>query len=263
MVDIQSPLATKIRKQIVQGLSDFKMIQEGDQIMVCCSGGKDSTILLLLLQEISRRSPIAFTVEGVMLDQKQPGFDDADFRSFIQDQGLKLTVIQRDTYSIVKEKITDGTYCSLCSRLRRAILYDHASEHGFTKLALGHHRDDAKQTLLMNLFYTGKLASKPAKLRSDDGRNILLRPMIYVAEKELLELHQEWKFPVIPCNLCGSQTGMKRQMVKSLIKDLEKRIPEIQSSMIKAQSNTKASQLLDQNIWDFSKFAPEKSDHMF
>jgi tRNA 2-thiocytidine biosynthesis protein TtcA len=257
MPDFELPLAIKIRKQIVTALADFDMLHAGDKLMVCCSGGKDSTILLALLTEIQRRAPFQFELEAVMLDQKQPGFDASAFKVWVQELGVKLTVLERDTYSIVKEKVTDGVYCSLCSRLRRAILYDYAADQGFTKMALGHHRDDVNQTLLMNLFYTGKLSSMPAKLKSDDGRNILLRPLIYVAEADLTQLQATWAFPVIPCNLCGSQTGMKRQMIKSLLNDLGKKIPEIQNSMLGAQSNVKPSQLLDPKLWNFKELAAD------
>lgn len=250
-MNLDHPLAVKIRKNIVEGIATYNMIEEGDRVMVCCSGGKDSSILLVLLNEIRRRAPYNYELEAVMLDQGQPGFQPQAFKDWVESQGIKLTIIQRDTYSIVKSKIQDGVYCSLCSRLRRAILYDHAVEKGFTKIALGHHRDDLNQTLLLNLFYTGKLGAMPPKLKSDDGRNILIRPMSFVAEKDLIALQKEWSFPVIPCNLCGSQEGMKRQMIKKLLSDLETRIPNIHTSMLTAQGNIRISQLSDKNVWDF------------
>jgi len=260
-VDFTHPLAVKIRKQMVEALAEYQMIQEGDRIMVCCSGGKDSSILLALLKEVQRRSPYTFDVEAVMLDQGHPGFDPKPFAAWVESLGVKLTVVQRDTYAIVKEKVTSGVYCSMCSRLRRGILYDHAHEHGFTKMALGHHRDDLSETLLMNLFYTGKLAAMPPKLKSDDGRNILLRPLSFVPEADLKELAKAWAFPIIPCNLCGSQDGMKRQKVKKLLSDLEKDIPFIGNSMLKAMSNIRQSQLMDHQLWDFVNLkADEKSD---
>lgn len=252
LINFENPLAIKIRKLIVAAISDFNLIENGDRIMVCCSGGKDSSLLLALLSEIRRRAPYDYEFEAVMLDQKQPGFDAAKFMSWVQDDlKLKLTVIERDTYSIVKEKISDGVYCSLCSRLRRAILYDHAVDQSFTKMALGHHRDDANQTLLLNLFYTGKISAMPPKLKSDDGRNILIRPMMYVAEEDLLELSQNWNIPIIPCNLCGSQSGLKRQLMKQWLKDMNQKIPGIQTSMLTAQTNIRSSQLADQKLWDF------------
>jgi tRNA 2-thiocytidine biosynthesis protein TtcA len=255
--DLQNPLAVSLRKQIVQAMADFKMIEEGDKVMVCVSGGKDSSILLALLNEIQKRAPYNFTIEAVMLDQKQPGFSADNYRAWVAGLGIKLTILERDTYSVVKEKITDGVYCSLCSRLRRGILYDHAYHHGFTKLALGHHREDLSETLLLNMFYTGKISSMPPKLRSDDGRNILIRPLAYVAESDLIELAKIWAFPIVPCNLCGSQAGMKRQKIKQLLRDLEKDIPYIGNSMLKAMSNVHRSQLLDKSLWNFDEFTAE------
>lgn len=256
-LNFESPLALKIRKQITQALSDFNMLQEGDKVMVCVSGGKDSTILTLLLNQIRLRAPFNFTLEAVILDQKQPGFDDTQFRAFFADQEIKLTVLERDTYSIVTEKVTDGVYCSLCSKLRRAILYDYAYDHGFTKMALGHHRHDLIETTMLNIFYTGQLASMPPKLKSDDGRNIVLRPMAYVSEEDLIQLAQEWGFPVIPCNLCGSQEGLKRKRMKKLINDLKKEIPYVEMSFIKALSNVKPRHLLDQELHNFKDLERE------
>lgn len=258
-VDFENPLAVKIRKQIVQALNDFNMIEDGDKIMVCVSGGKDSSVLLALLTEIQRRSERKFQLEAAILDQKQPGFDAAKFKTWVESLGVKLHVIEKDTYSIVKEKVQGGTYCSLCSRLRRAILYDYAHDNGFTKLALGHHRDDVVHTALLNLFYVGTTASMPPKLKSDDERNILVRPLCYVSEREIEELAAAWAFPVIPCNLCGSQDGLKRQRVKKLVRDLEKEIPNIYASIQTAMSNVKPSQMMDQNLWDFKNLKVEPS----
>ena len=260
-VDFTHPLAVKIRKQMVEAMAEYQMIQDGDRIMVCCSGGKDSSILLALLSEVQRRAPYQFEIEGVMLDQGHPGFDPKPFAAWVESIGVKLTILSRDTHSIVKEKVTSGVFCSLCSRLRRGILYDHAFEKGFTKMALGHHRDDLQETLLMNLFYTGRIAAMPPKLKSDDGRNILLRPLSFVAEKDLRELASVWNFPIIPCNLCGSQEGMKRQKIKKLLSDLEKDIPMIGNSMLKAMSNVRESQMLDHQLWDFENLkADPKAD---
>lgn len=251
-VNFESPLAVKVRKQIVQALNDFNMIEDGDKLMVCVSGGKDSSVLLALLTEIQKRSERRFTLEAAILDQKQPGFDATKFQNWIESLGVRLHVLERDTYSIVKEKIPEGgTYCSLCSRLRRAILYDFAFDRGFTKMALGHHRDDVVHTALMNLFYGGTTATMPPKLKSDDGRNILIRPLTYVSERDIENLASEWAFPIIPCNLCGSQDGLKRVRVKKLVRDLEKEIPDIYSSIQTALSNVKPSQMMDQELWDF------------
>lgn len=257
--DFNHPLAVKLRKQIVQALNDFNMIEDGDKIMVCVSGGKDSSILLALLTEIQKRSERKFVLEAAILDQKQPGFDATRFKEWIENLGVRLHVLERDTYSIVKEKIQGATYCSLCSRLRRAILYDFAYDNKFTKMALGHHRDDIVHTALLNQFYIGTTAAMPAKLRSDDGRNILVRPLCYVSERDIEELGAAWEIPIIPCNLCGSQDGLKRQRIKKLVRDLEKEIPNIYASIQTALSNIKPSQLMDQELWDFKGLKPEPS----
>lgn len=251
VLDFNHPLAIKIRKQIVQALNDFNMIEDGDKLMVCVSGGKDSSVLLALLTEVQRRSERRFTVEAAILDQKQPGFAPDDFKRWVASIGVKLHVIEKDTYKIVKEKTKGSTYCSLCSRLRRAILYDYAFDNGFTKLALGHHRDDTVHTALLNMFYVGTMSAMPAKLLSDDERNILLRPMIYVSERDIEELAEVWGFPIIPCNLCGSQDGLKRQKIKHLVRDLEKDIPSIYASIQTSLGNIKPSHMLDNEIFDF------------
>lgn len=250
-VNFELPVAVKIRKQIVQALNDFNMIEDGDKVMVCVSGGKDSSVLLALLTEIQRRSERKFQIEAAILDQKQPGFDVSNFKVWVESLGVPFHIVEKDTYSIVKEKVQGGTFCSLCSRLRRGILYDYAHANGFTKLALGHHRDDVVHTALLNMFYVGTTAAMPPKLKSDDERNILLRPLCYVSERDIEELAAEWAFPVIPCNLCGSQDGLKRQRIKKLVRDLEKEIPNIYASIQTSMTNIKPSQMMDQNLWDF------------
>ena len=194
---------------------------------------------------------IKFTLEPVILDQKQPGFDVSSYQDWLCDEGFKLQIMQRDTYSIVTEKVKNGVYCSLCSKLRRAILNDFAFANGFSKMALGHHRDDVIETTLLNLFYIGQLSTMPPKLKSDDGRNVVIRPMVYVAEKDLIALAEIWGFPVIPCNLCGSQEGMKRKRMKKLVKDLENEIPNLGASFSNALQNTKPSHLMDQKLFNF------------
>ena len=184
-VDFELPIAVKIRKQIVNALNDFNMIEDGDKVMVCVSGGKDSSVLLALLTEIQRRSERRFQIEAAILDQKQPGFDATHFKTWIESLGVKLHIIEKDTYSIVKEKSRGATFCSLCSRLRRGILYEYAHNLGFTKMALGHHRDDVVHTALLNMFYVGTTSAMPPKLLSDDGRNILVRPLTYVSERDI------------------------------------------------------------------------------
>ena len=258
-IDLNSETVIKVRKQIVKAIAEFDLIEEGDKVMVCVSGGKDSSILLTLLNEIQRRAPYNYTIEAALLDQKQPGFDAAEFQKWVENEiGVKLHILQRDTYSIVKEKITDGVYCSLCSRLRRAILYDFAVENKFTKLALGHHREDFNETLLLNLFYTGKISAMPPKLLSDDKRNIVIRPMMYVSESDLISIRDQWSIPTIPCNLCGSQDNLNRKKIKRLIADLESSIPNIKQSLLTAQSNVKLSQLSDESHWDFAQLTTYK-----
>lgn len=250
-VNREHPLAVKIRKQITQCLSDFNMLANNDKVMICVSGGKDSSILTILLDEISRRAEIDFSIHAVMLDQKQPGFNVDQYKEWLAFEKIPFTLIEKDTYSVVKEKTQGGVYCSLCSKMRRAILYDHAHAQGFTKMALGHHRNDIMETALLNMFYTGQLSTMPAKLKSDDGRNIVVRPMSYVSENDLIQLTQEWGFPIMPCNLCGSQDGMKRQKMKSLISELEKDIPGIGPSFLNSLKNVKPSHLLDESLYDF------------
>lgn len=250
-VDFEHPLAIKIRKQIVQALNDFNMFEDGDKVMVCVSGGKDSSVLLALLTEIQRRAEIKFQVEAAILDQKQPGFKVDEFKAWVESLGVKFHLIEKDTYSIVKEKVQGGTFCSLCSRLRRAILYDFAHDNGFTKLALGHHRDDLVHTALLNILYVGTTATMPPKLKSDDERNILVRPLCYVSERDIEDLATAWAFPILPCNLCGSQDGLKRQRVKKLVRDLEKEIPNVYSSIQTALGNVKPSHMMDAELWDF------------
>jgi tRNA 2-thiocytidine biosynthesis protein TtcA len=252
-VDRNHVLAIKIRKQITQALAEFNMLSDGDKLMLCVSGGKDSSILSILLEEIRKRAEIKFTFEAVLLDQKQPGFDAEIYKEWLANEGINLNVIQKDTYSIVTDKIKNGVYCSLCSKLRRAILYDYAFENKFTKMALGHHRDDVIETTLLNLFYTGQLSTMPPKLRSDDERNTIVRPMVFVAEKDLIELAQVWNFPVIPCNLCGSQEGMKRKRMKKLVRDLEAEIPNLAGSFTNALQNAKPSHLMDHKLFNFKE----------
>lgn len=248
-------LSEKIRKKTVHAINDYHMIEENDRIMVAVSGGKDSSILLLTLKDIQVRAKINFTIQPVILDQKQPGFDITAFARWVESIGFDLQVINEDTYSIVKEKVGEGkSYCGLCSRLRRGILYNYAREFGFSKIALGHHRDDLNETLLLNLFFNGRMASMPPKLKSDDKRNVIIRPLAYVAEDMLRAYADQLDFPIIPCNLCGSQEKLQRAKIKALLKKIETEHPRAGSSILSAQQNVKPSQLLDRELWSFSSF---------
>lgn len=202
--------------------------------------------MLALLEEIRKKAPFEFSLEALILDQKQPGFQCDSFVHWVRSLDIRITVLEEDTYSIVTDKVpADKTFCSLCSRLRRGILYSYAQKNGYTKIALGHHRDDLIETLFLNLFYSGRLATMPPRLMADDGKNIVIRPMAYVKESELIDLARQWRFPVIPCNLCGSQEGLKRQKIKLMVDDLRKENPNLDGSLLKAMSNVQPNHLLD------------------
>ena len=226
-------------------IADFELIEAGDRVMVAISGGKDSYTLLQLLERARQRAPIPFEIIAVHLDQGQPGYDGAALQAWLRDQGYSHHILREDTYQLVTKRIPEGkTYCSMCSRLRRGILYNAAERLGCTKIALGHHRDDAIETLMLNMMFNGALSAMPAKLQSDDGRNIVIRPLLYSSEREIAAYAATQDFPIIPCNLCGSQENLWRQEVKQLLSDIEERVPEVRQSMLAALKNVHASHLL-------------------
>lgn len=258
MTYVPSMTEKKLLHYTGKAIADFNMIQRGDRVMVCLSGGKDSFTLLTLLHRLRRRSNNKFEVFAFTLDQAQPGWDDQALRSWLEARQMDYEILKRDTYSIVKDKIPEGnTYCSLCSRLRRGIIYRYAEEHGFNKIALGHHRDDLIRTLLMSIFYNGEVRSMPPKLLSDNKKHILIRPLCYVQERDIITYANEQNYPIIPCTLCGSQENLARKRIGRLIDQLAEENPKIPSNILHALQQVKPSQLMDQNLWNFRSLEKE------
>ena len=246
-------LAKRIRRQVGEAIADYAMIEAGDKVMVCLSGGKDSHGLLDILIGLKTKSPVPFDVIAVNLDQKQPGFPEHVLPEYLKSRGVDFHIVEQDTYSVVKRVIPEGqTMCSLCSRLRRGVLYRVASELGATKIALGHHRDDILATFFLNLFNGGQLKAMPAKLASDDGRHVVIRPLAYVAEADLAAYAEAKRFPIIPCTLCGSQDNLQRKQIGEMLREWERRHPGRIESIMRAMSEVRPSHLLDRKLFDFT-----------
>ena len=247
-------LHKRLRRLVGTAIADFKMIEDGDRVMVCLSGGKDSYALLDILRNLQAHAQTRFDLVAVNLDQKQPGFPEEVLPRYLSAIDVPFRIVEQDTYSVVKRVIAEGkTTCSLCSRLRRGVLYRVAGELGATKIALGHHRDDILETLFLNLFYGGKLKTMPPKLVSDDGRNIVIRPLAYCKEKDLAEYAEIENFPIIPCNLCGSQKNMQRQAVKEMLQQWDKKFPGRLETMFTALQNIQPSHLADPRLYNFAE----------
>ena len=254
-------LQKRLRKQVSWAIRDFNMIEDGDVVMVCVSGGKDSYTLLDILLQLKRAAPIQFDIVAVNLDQKQPGYPEDILPAYLNEQGIAHYILEKDTYSIVKSVVPEGkTYCSACSRLRRGSLYGFAKQIGATKIALGHHRDDMLATFFLNLFHGGALKSMPPKLLSDDKQNMLIRPLAYVEEKDIIEYARLKQFPIIPCNLCGSQTNLQRAIINDMLREWDNAHPQRLASIFKAMQNVAPSQLADRELFDFERLTLERDD---
>jgi len=246
-------LQKRLRRHVGQAISDYKMIEDGDKVMVCLSGGKDSYAMLDILMNLQKAAPVKFELVAVNLDQQQPGFPKTVIPNYLESLSVPYYIIERDTYRVVKSIIAAGkTTCGLCSRLRRGTLYGFAEEIGATKIALGHHKDDIVETLFLNLFYGGRLKAMPPKLRSDDGRNILIRPLAYCREKDLVKLAKYQQFPIIPCNLCGSQENLQRQMIKQMLQQWDRQFPGRTETIFSALTRVSPSQLADTQLFNFN-----------
>ena len=255
----ENKLAKRLRRQAGEAIADFNLIEAGDRVMVCLSGGKDSHGLLDLLLALRAKAPVPFELVAVNLDQKQPGFPANVLPEYLAARGVAYRIVEQDTYSVVKRVVPEGkTMCALCSRLRRGVLYRIAGELGATKIALGHHRDDILATFFLNLFYGGTLKAMPAKLVSDNGRHVVIRPLAYVREDDLAAYAEARRFPIIPCSLCGSQDNLQRQAVRALLREWEKRHPGRIESILRALSDVKPSHLMDRRLFDFLGLRPAK-----
>jgi tRNA 2-thiocytidine biosynthesis protein TtcA len=251
--------AQQMRRQVGKAIADYAMIESGDKVMVCLSGGKDSYTLLDMLLQLQKKAPVDFELVAVHLDQKQPGYDATILPGYLRGIGVPFQIIEQDTYSVVSRVIPEGrTMCSLCSRLRRGALYAHAAAHGFTRIALGHHRDDMVATFFLNLFFHAKLGAMPPKLLSDDGRHVVIRPLAYVAEADIVEHANTMAYPIIPCDLCGSQDNLQRKQVQAMMAEWEAATPGRIDQIARALGRVEPSQLADQNLFDFVGLAARR-----
>ena len=256
-------LRKRLRRQVGKAIADFNLIEQGDRVMVCISGGKDSHAMLELLMGLRDSAPIDFEIVAVTLDQKQPGYPEDILPEYLESLNIPFYILERDTYSVVRSVIPEGkTTCGLCSRLRRGTLYGFAEQIGATKMALGHHRDDIVETLFLNLFFGGKLKAMPAKLKSDDGRHIVIRPLAYCRESDLEAYAQAMAFPIIPCNLCGTQENLQRQEIKQMLRSWERQYPGRTETIFRALGNVAPSHLLDQDLFDFGTLNIEVDTHL-
>ncbi len=252
---------TRLRHLVGKAVGDFRMIEAGDRIMVCMSGGKDSYTMLDMLLALKRRAPVAFDLVAVNLDQKQPGFPAHVLPEYLSSLGVAFDILEQDTYSVVTRAVPDGkTYCGLCSRLRRGALYRFAAENGITKIALGHHRDDIVETFFLNLFHAGKVKAMPPKLLSDDGRHVVIRPMAYCAEADIAAYAQTRAFPIIPCDLCGSQENLERARIKQMLRDWEQAAPGRTEQIFRGLQRVRPSHLADRTLFDFEGLSPRAAE---
>jgi len=246
-------LAKRLRRQAGQAIADYNMIEDGDRVMVCLSGGKDSYTLLAMLRQLQARAPVSFELVAVHLDQKQPGYDADLLPVYLRSIDMPFEILEQDTYSVVRRVVPEGkTMCGLCSRLRRGALYSFAARAGFTKIALGHHRDDMVETLFLNMFYHSRLKAMPPKLLSDDGKHVVIRPLAYCKESDIAEYAQQQGFPVMPCNLCGSQETLQRKAIKQMLSEWERRHPGRVENVFRALTAVAPSQLADRDLFDFA-----------
>ncbi|KZN66675.1 tRNA 2-thiocytidine biosynthesis protein TtcA [Pseudoalteromonas luteoviolacea CPMOR-1] len=254
-------LQKKLRRNVGNAIKDYNMIEEGDVVMACISGGKDSFAMLDILLNLQKAAPIKFEVIAVNLDQKQPGFPEHILPEYFESLNIPYYIVDKDTYSVVREKVPEGkTTCGLCSRLRRGTLYSFAEKIGATKLALGHHMDDIVETMFLNMFHGSRLKAMPPKLRSDDGRNVVIRPLTYCREKDLIKYAEHKDFPIIPCNLCGSQENLQRQNIKAMLVEWDKKTPGRVDSIFKSLQNVSPSQLADTNLFDFENLPIDREN---